>query len=254
MTLGPVQLIAIEFDSLDRLQGHIIEELDELIPLDAVRILDVLLVAKEDNGDLVALEMGEIGDEVEDEALGNLIGRLMGFSFEDESGEDEVPTGISDASPVGLSPADIERIGDNLAPGTGAALLLVEHRWAGGLRDAVLEAGGTMVAQGFLTPTGLLMIGAELLATADAIDAIEIAAELEAEATVRALEALATIEIAAEVEAAVVARTILTLVEAGYIAQAAADHAAAAVVDAALIDRAIAAGTNAEFRPDAETS
>jgi hypothetical protein len=250
MTLGPVQLIAIEFDSLDRLQGHIIEELDELNPLDAVRILDVLLVAKEDNGDLVALEMGEIGDEAQDEALGNLIGHLMGFSFDDDQGVDGVPTGISDASPVGLSPADIERIGDDLEPGTGAALLLVEHLWAGGLRDAVLEAGGRMVAQGFLTPTGLLMIGAELLATADAIDAIEIAAELEAEATVRALEALATIEIAAEVEAAVVARTILRLVEAGYIAQAAADHAAAAVVVAALIDRANAAGSNIEDQPD----
>ncbi|MCZ6661459.1 MAG: hypothetical protein O6951_00850 [Actinobacteria bacterium] len=242
MTLGPVQLIAIEFDSLDRLQGKIIEEIDDLIPLSAVRILDVLFVAKEDNGDLVSLEMGEMGDEAGDEALGTLIGQLMGFSFEDDLDEGQVPTGISDSSPIGLGPADIERIGDNLAPGTGAALLLVEHRWAAGVRDAVLEAGGRMVAQGFLTPTGLLLIGAELLATADAIDAIEMAAELEAEANVRALEALATIEIAAEVEAAVVARTILTLMEAGFIEQAATEHAARAVLDAAIIDQALAAG------------
>lgn len=242
MTLGPVQLIAIEFDSLDRLQGKIIEEIDDLIPLSAVRILDVLFVAKEDNGDLVSLEMGEMGDEAGDEALGTLIGQLMGFSFEDDLDEGQVPTGISDSSPIGLGPADIERIGDNLAPGTGAALLLVEHRWAAGVRDAVLEAGGRMVAQGFLTPTGLLLIGAELLATADAIDAIEMAAELEAEANVRALGALATIEIAAEVEAAVVARTILTLMEAGFIEQAATEHAARAVLDAAIIDQAIAAG------------
>lgn len=242
MTLGPVQLIAIEFDNLDRLQGKIIEEIDDLIPLSAVRILDVLFVAKEDNGDLVSLEMGEMGDEAGDEALGTLIGQLMGFSFEDDLDEGQVPTGISDSSPIGLGPADIERIGDNLAPGTGAALLLVEHRWAAGVRDAVLEAGGRMVAQGFLTPTGLLLIGAELLATADAIDAIEMAAELEAEANVRALEALATIEIAAEVEAAVVARTILTLMEAGFIEQAATEHAARAVLDAAIIDQAIAAG------------
>jgi hypothetical protein len=242
MTLGPVQLIAIEFDSLDRLQGQVISEIDDLIPLSAVRILDVLLVAKEDNGDLVALEMGEMGDTAEDEALGTLIGQLMGFSFEDDEGESQVPTGISDASPIGIGPADIERIGDDLAPGTGAALLLVEHRWAAGVRDAVLSAGGRMVAQGFITPTGLLLIGAELLATADAIDAIETAAELEAEANVRALEALATIEIAAEVEAAVVARTILTLMEAGFIEQAATEHAARAVVDAALIEQAIAAG------------
>ncbi len=244
MTLGPIQLIAIEFDTLDRLQGHILDEIDDLIPLSAVRILDVLFVAKEENGDLVALEMGGMGEEAGDEALGTLIGQLMGFSFEGDEDEGQVPTGESEASPIGFGPADIERIGDDLAPGTGAALLLVEHRWAAGVRDAVIEAGGRMVAQGFLTPTGLLLIGAELAATADAIDAIEIAAELEAEANVRALEALATIEIAAEVEAAVVARTILTLVEAGYIEQAAVEHAAAAVVDAALIEQAIAAGTD----------
>jgi len=243
MTLGPIQLIAIEFDSLDRLQGHILDEIDDLIPLSAVRILDVLFVAKEENGDLVALEIGEMGEEAGDEALGTLIGQLMGFSFEGDEDEGQVPTGIDDESPIGFGPADIERIGDDLAPGTGAALLLVEHRWAAGVRDAVIEAGGRMVAQGFLTPTGLLLIGAELAATADAIDAIEIAAELEAEANVRALEALATIEIAAEVEAAVVARTILTLVEAGFVEQAAVEHAAAAVVDAALIEQAIAAGT-----------
>ncbi len=243
MTHGPIQLIAIEFDSLDRLQGHILDEIDDLIPLSAIRILDVLFVAKEENGDLVALEMGGMGEEAGDEALGTLVGQLMGFSFEGDEDEGQVLTGESEASPIGFGPADIERIGDDLAPGTGAALLLVEHRWAAGVRDAVIEAGGRMVAQGFLTPTGLLLIGAELAATADAIDAIEIAAELEAEANVRALEALATIEIAAEVEAAVVARTILTLVEAGYIEQAAVEHAAAAVVDAALIEQAIAAGT-----------
>lgn len=240
MTLGPIQVIAIAFDSLDGLRGRILEELDELIPVSEVRILDVLLVAKEENGDLVSVETGELGEESGDEDLGALLGQLMGFSFEGED-DGQVPTGIDDESPIGIGPDDIERIGDDLAPGSGAVLLLVEHRWAAGVRDAVLEAGGRMVAQGFLTPTGVLLIGAELLATAEAIDAIEIATELEAEANVRALEALATIEIAAEVEAAVVARTILTLTEAGFIEQAATEHAARAVLNAALIDQAIAA-------------
>jgi hypothetical protein len=247
MTLGPIQVIAITFDSLDRLQGRVLDELDELIPVSAVRILDVLLVAKEENGDLVFVETGKLGEEAGDEDLGALLGQLMGFSFEDEDedeDESQVPIGIDDESPIGIGPADIERIGDDLAPGTGAILLLVEHRWAVGVRDAVLEAGGRVVAQGFITPTGVLLIGAELMATAEAIDAIERADELQAEANVRALEAIATIEIAAEVEAAVVARTILTLVEAGYIEQAATEHAARAVIDAALIEQAITAGTN----------
>jgi hypothetical protein len=239
MTLGPVQVIAVEFDNTDRLQGQVLEALDELTPLGAARIIDALFVAKEDNGDLIAVEAGDAGDE--DEVLGELVGQLLGFSFEDADEADRAVVDAGDTSVMGISPADIERIGDDLAPGTGALVMLVEHRWAAGLRDAVASAGGRMVAQGFLTPDGLMLLGAELAAATEAIDAIETAVELEAIATVRSLQALAAIEVAAEVEAAVAAHVILTLVEAGYIEQAAAQEAAAAVIDAALVEQAIAA-------------
>lgn len=240
MTLGPVQVIAVEFDDTDRLQGQVLEALDELTPLGAARIIDALFVAKEDNGDLIAIEAGDMGEE--DEVLGELVGRLLGFSFDGEPAADSGVVQGGDASLMGVTPADIERIGDDLAPGTGALVMLIEHRWAAGLRDAVASAGGRMVAQGFLTPDGLMLLGAELVAAAEAIDAIETAVELEAIATVRSLEALAAIEVAAEVEAAVAAHVILTLVEAGYIEQAAAEQAAAAVIDAELIQQAVAEG------------
>jgi hypothetical protein len=242
MTLGPVQVIAVEFDNTDRLQGQVLEALDELTPMGAARIIDALFVAKADNGDLIALEAGDIGED--DGVLGELVGRLLGFSFEGAAEADSAVIEGGDSSLMGVTPADIERIGDDLAPGTGALVMLIEHRWAAGLRNAVASAGGRMVAQGFLTPDGLMLLGAELVAAAEAIDAIETAVELEAIATVRSLQALATIEVAAEVEAAVAAHVILTLVEAGYIEQAAADQAAAAVVDAALIQQAIAAGAD----------
>jgi hypothetical protein len=248
MTLGPVQVIAVEFENTDQLQGQVLDALDELTPLGAARIIDALFVAKEDNGDLLALEAGDVSEE--DEVLGALVGRLLGFSFEDDGEVDgEVDTAVveaGDSSLMGVTPADIERIGDDLAPGTGALVMLVEHRWAAGLRDAVADAGGRMVAQGFLTPDGVLMLGAELVATANAIDAIDTAIELEAIATVRSLEAMATIEVAAEVEAAVAAHVILTLVEAGIIEEAAAQQAASAVIDAALIEKALAAGPDSD--------
>jgi hypothetical protein len=242
MTLGPVQIIAVEFDNTDRLQGQVLEALDELTPLGAARIIDALFVAKEDNGDLIAVEAADVGEE--DEVLGELVGRLLGFSFEGGDDTDSAIVERGDSSLTGVTPADIERIGDDLAPGTGALIMLIEHRWAAGLRDAVTRAGGRLVAQGFLTPGGVMLLGAELVATAEAIDAIETAVELEAIATVRSLRALSTIEVAAEVEAAIAAHVILTLVEAGYIEQAAADQAAAAVIDAALIQQAIANGAD----------
>jgi len=241
MTIGPVQVIAIEFDSVDRLQGQVVDAIDELTPVGAARIIDALFVTKDVNGDLTAIEAGDAG--AEDEALGQLVGQLLGFSFEDDQSTEREVIGAGDPSLMGVTPTDIERIGDDLAPGTGALVMLIEHRWAAGLRDAVASAGGRMIAQGFLTPDGLMLLGAELAAAAEAIDAIETAVELEAMATVRSLEALATIEVAAEVEAAVAAHVIRTLVEAGFIEELAAETAAAAVIDAALIEQASAAGT-----------
>ncbi|MGI9615438.1 MAG: hypothetical protein ACR2QO_21175 [Acidimicrobiales bacterium] len=228
--LGPVQFVAFEFDSLDKFNGGIVEKLDELTALAAVRILDILFVAKERNGDLIALEGGDFGEEDGDEFLGTVIGELMGFSFE---GEDQAapPDGLGEASAIGVTPDDVRRIGYELAPGSAAALLLIEHRWAAGLRDEILAAGGSMVAQGFLTLEGLTIIGAELTATADAIESIEVATALEVEATLASLQALETIELAREVEAAIVARTVLGLAEAGIIDRGDLADAADAVLE-----------------------
>lgn len=91
--------------------------------------------------------------------------------------------------------------------------------------------------QGFLTLEGLTMVGAELTATAEAMAAVELADALAAEATVRSLEALATIELATEIEAAVVARTVLGLVEAGFIERADAEEAAVALLGEEVLER-----------------
>ncbi|MCP3856469.1 MAG: hypothetical protein GY745_03150 [Actinomycetia bacterium] len=233
--LGPVQLLAFEFDTLEQFHGEILDRLEEVAPLNAVRILDALFVAKEANGELVALEWGDLGEEEGDEVLGFIIGELLGFSFEGEE-PGAPPADITEASAIGVTVTDIRRIARDLRPGTAAGLLLVEHRWAAGLRDAIFEAGGSLMLQGFLTLEGLAMVGAELTAAAEAIAAIELADALEAEATVRSIEALATIELAAEVEAAVVARTVLGLVEAGFIEMADAQDAAAALLGNGMID------------------
>jgi hypothetical protein len=228
--LGPVQFVAFEFDSLDKFKGGIVEKLDEVTALAAVRILDALFVAKEVNGDLIALEAGDLGEEDGDDFLGAVIGELMGFSFE---GEDQAasPDGLGEASAIGVTPHDIREIGHGLAPGSAAALLLIEHRWAAGLRDEILAAGGSMIAQGFLTLEGLTIVGAELTATAEAIEAIELAAALETEAKLASLQALETIELARDVEAAIVARTVLGLAEAGIIDRGDLVDAADAVLD-----------------------
>lgn len=236
--LGPIQFVAFRFDTLDGFEGQILDQLEALLDVPAVRMLDVLFVAKDDDGDLVALEIGELGGDEGDDALGATIGALMGFSFDGDP--DDPPAEITEASAIGVTVDDIRRVGRDLAPGTAAALLLIEHRWAIGIRDAIRQAGGMPMIQGFLTLEGLVMVGAELMATAEAIAAIEVADALEAEATIRSLEALATIEIAAEVEAAVVARTVKGLIDAGFLESADAQDAISAIVAEELLERATA--------------
>jgi hypothetical protein len=233
--LGPVQLVVIGFDTLDEFRGDILDRLEEITPLNAVRILDALFVAKEDDGDLIALEVGDLGQEDGDEVLGMILGELLGFSFEGEQ-PGAAPAEITDASAIGVSVADIRRIAGDLEPGHAAGMLLIEHHWAAGLRDSIYEAGGSLLLQGFLTPDGLAMVGAELAATAEAIVAIELADALQAEAVVRSVEALATIELAAEIEAAVVAQTVLGLIEAGFLDKGDAEEALAALVSADILD------------------
>jgi hypothetical protein len=45
--IGPVQLLVFGFDSLDKFEGGILDQLEAVAPLTAVRILDTLFVAKQ---------------------------------------------------------------------------------------------------------------------------------------------------------------------------------------------------------------
>ena len=235
--VGPSQLVAIGFDTLTEFRGEILDEIERLTSEAAARILDVLVVVKETNGDLIAVDLQDlgVGDLSEaDEALGTMLGELMGFTV--EGGDRFPPTeDVLAASGIGVTVDDIQSIGDSLSPGTAAGLMLIEHRWAIGLRNAIRDAGGRVLAQGFLSMDGLLLVGQELARVSEAIEAIEIANALEAEAIIRALEAKATIEIAAEIKAAIAAQTIRRLVEAGIITPAAIDEATAAIFGEELV-------------------
>jgi hypothetical protein len=48
---------------------------------------------------------------------------------------------------------------EEIPNGSAAALVLIEHHWAVGLRDAVARAGGFRVSDGFISPLDLIGIG-----------------------------------------------------------------------------------------------
>lgn len=103
---------------------------------------------------------------------------------------------------------------ESLAPGATIALLLIEHRWARPFFDAITEAGGAFLGEGFVTEEADLLVGAEVAAMDEAADAIVAAEAIRAEAAVDAAR---------------------VLVEAGLLEAEALHEAADALVDAGLM-------------------
>jgi len=116
MGVGPVEYIVVGFPG-NRFNGDIAPELAKLIDNETIRVLDLIFIGKDASGEVAYFEFDQL-DEL--------------APFADLEGE------------VGgvLGEEDIEYIAANLEPGTSAALLVWEDRWAAPFADAVRESGG----------------------------------------------------------------------------------------------------------------
>ena len=231
MAVGPIQLIAIGFEDFTP-TGEILPSLMEAIEGGAIRLIDLQFVSKDAGGNITSLEMSGLSED-ETMEFGAVIGSLIGAGVDGEEGafEGAIEGALAAAShSYGLTAADVQEVADSLEPGDAAALLLIEHTWAIDFRDAVADAGGYMMAQGFLTPDTLFLIGAELEAQAEAVDTIIASEMIQEEAAEQAATAVALSEM---IQEEAVQRAIDALVAADLIEQAAIEDASE-VVNAAL--------------------
>lgn len=161
MAIGPVQLLVIGFDRPD-FHGEIVEELEKLRQSDTVRVIDALAVHKDADG---AIEVQHLSNLTKEEAieLGSKVAALVGLGIEGEEGlHAPAEIGAEDAAARGIEVFDDEAEWDVIAEipnDSAAALILLEHRWAVPLRDAIGRSGGYRVADGMISPYDLLAIG-----------------------------------------------------------------------------------------------
>lgn len=119
--LGPVELIALAFHQ-PKFDGSVLRELVDLVERNVIRVLDLMVVHKTNDGSIEVAEFSDLGDEAE----------LF----------------------IGLAPAGVDLIGDDdvslagelLEPGDAAALLVWEDVWAAPFVAAVKKAGGVLLA------------------------------------------------------------------------------------------------------------
>jgi uncharacterized membrane protein len=170
MAIGPVQLLVLGFPK-PNFQGLVLEELERLRESDTVRVIDALAVRKGTDGSVAVLRLSNIPDE-EAVELGAKIGALIGLGLAGERGmatgaargaEAAIET-IAEGGARMFSDEKAWDVLDQIPNGSAAALILVEHRWAIPLRDAIATAGGYRVGDRFISPLDLVEVG---LATAE---------------------------------------------------------------------------------------
>jgi fructosamine-3-kinase len=136
--LGPVDYLVVGFpaDKAD-FSGAMADQLKKLMDGGTIRVLDLVMVRKAEDGTVEVAELRE----------------------HDESEVGELRSLEADLSLL-LATEDVERVGADLEPGNTAAVLVWENTWAGPLASAIRHSGGELIATGRI-PTQALIAAVE---------------------------------------------------------------------------------------------
>ena len=162
MEVGPLQLIVLGFTD-PQLDGSVLGSLADASDAGHIKIVDLLGVYKDENGDILSAEATDLSL---DEAMvyGAWVGALIGFGAEGEVGAEMGALAgaltAADEYEYGLGPDEIASVAEAIPPGGAALLLVIEHTWAIPFRNAARSSGGIMLAQDFLSPEALVTLGA----------------------------------------------------------------------------------------------
>jgi Family of unknown function (DUF6325) len=121
--MGPIDYILVEWPGRQP-NGEVAPHLLDLVDRGLIRILDLVFVAKDEDGTVRGLELADLGDEVAE--LSVFEGAASGL----------------------ISDQDRDEAGGAMEPGTSAALLVYENAWAAPFAVAVRRSGGQLVASG----------------------------------------------------------------------------------------------------------
>ena len=122
--LGPVDYLVVEFPAdQQNFTGEGAEELLRLHDAGIIRVMDLVLIAKGEDGTVMAQELGDL------ENLGEFA---------------RLETELAET----LAEEDVLRLGEVMQPGSLGAVLVYENLWAAGFGSALRRAGGQLIANG----------------------------------------------------------------------------------------------------------
>ena len=130
--MGPIDYVVLEWPGRQP-TGEAAPLILDAVDRGIIRILDVALLAKDSDGTVATMELGALngGD---------------GRGFADFEG---AQSGL-------LGDDDLEEAAGVLEPGTSAAIIVWENRWAAPIATALRRSGGQLVASGRIPVQGIL--------------------------------------------------------------------------------------------------
>jgi len=122
--LGPVDYLVVEFPAgKSNFTGEMAKELLALVDSGTIRVIDILILTKNEDGSVEAMELSDIED----------LGPLQAVEAE-----------LAEL----LAAEDVEHLAAAMEPGSTAGVLIWENLWAAPFASAARRSGGQLIANG----------------------------------------------------------------------------------------------------------
>jgi Family of unknown function (DUF6325) len=122
--LGPVDYLVVEFPAgASNFTGEMAAELVALTDSGTIRVIDALVLTKDEDGAVDAMELSDVGELGELQAIEAQLAEL-------------------------LAADDVEHLAAAMEPGSTAGVLIWENLWAAPFASAARRAGGQLIANG----------------------------------------------------------------------------------------------------------
>jgi uncharacterized protein DUF6325 len=122
--LGPVDYLVVEFPAgASNFTGEMAKELVALVEAGTIRVIDVLILVKDADGSVDAMELSDVAD----------LGPLQQIEAE-----------LAEL----LAADDVANLAAAMDPGSTAGVLIWENLWAAPFASAARRAGGQLIADG----------------------------------------------------------------------------------------------------------
>lgn len=137
--LGPIDYIVVSFKG-NNFDGSILEELAKVTASGTIRVVDLLFIIKDANGEVLMAEIEDQSDELKEVA--KAVGHVGDLPL--------------------LTENDVQKLGNAMANDTSAGVLVIEQLWAIGLKKALLDAGAELIDEGRIHPDTIATAVADL--------------------------------------------------------------------------------------------